>query len=65
MRGFYCRDYYVRLDSEKRVVEQTAGASVEEGENRDDPPVPWLSEGWLSQSCVVSKWHEHLSFKYH
>lgn len=48
-----------------RVTEQTAGASAEEGESRDDPPVLWLSEGWLSQSCVVSKWHEHLGFKNH
>lgn len=37
----------------KQVMEQTAGASVEKGENRDDPPVPGLSKGWLSQSCVV------------
>lgn len=48
-----------------RVTEQTDGASAEKGENRDDPPVPRLSEGRLSQSCVVSKWHEHLGFKNH
>lgn len=57
--NLYCKAFTARitlfsLDS-KSVMEQTVGASVEKGENRDDPPVLWLSKGWLSQSCVVSK----------
>lgn len=57
--NLYCKAFTAgitlfSLDS-KSVMEQTVGASVEKGENRDDPPVLWLSKGWLSQSCVVSK----------
>lgn len=37
--------YSVRFDSESKSRSRQPGASAEKGENRDDPPAPWLSEG--------------------
>lgn len=45
VRGCYCRDYSVRLDRESRSGRRQPRPLG--GENRDDPPVPLLSEGFL------------------
>lgn len=62
---FYCRDYSVQLDSETESWSRQPGSRWRKERTemihlyRGSPRADWVRAVWFS------KWHEHLSFKYH